>query len=227
MAMQSNLAKEAGRLVDWREKLFPRRYQAIPVTDEDGAQLERFRYILAHGCKEGLVERLRDWPGVHCVRALLEDKPLEGLWFNRTQEYTARKRRGEYDPLQHAEPETITLSPLPCWRDLPEEIRRQRIAEMVEEIEADAARMREQTGHPALGAQAIITQDPHSRPLRPKKSPAPWIHAASKRARLDFIQAYRLFVSAFRVAAEKLNAGDRDARFPIGCFPPGLPFVGG
>jgi hypothetical protein len=88
--VNTNLAKEAGRLVDWKEKLFPRRYQAIPVTAEEGAQIERFRYILAHRCKEGLVERLRDWPGLQCVRALLEDRPLEGLWFHRTQEYAAR-----------------------------------------------------------------------------------------------------------------------------------------
>jgi hypothetical protein len=225
--LNTNLSKEAGRLVDWREKLFPRRYQAIPVTEEDGAQTERFRYILAHGCKEGLVERLREWPGVHCVRALLDRQPLEGLWFNRTQEYAARYRREEYDRLRYAESETVTLSPLPCWRDLSAETRRQRIAQMVEEIEADAARMREQSGRPVLGAQAIITQDPHARPLRPKKSPAPRIHAASKRARQEFTQAYRLFVSAFRVAAESLRAGNREAGFPIGCFPPALPFVGG
>jgi hypothetical protein len=225
--LNTNLSKEAGRLVDWREKLFPRRYQAIPVTAEEGAQVERYRYILAHGVKEGLVERLAEWPGVHCVRALLDGQPLEGLWFNRTREYAARNRREEYDRLSYAEPETIALSPLPCWKDLPEAIRRQRIAQMVEEIEAEADKMREQTGRPALGAQAIITQNPHSRPLQPKKSPAPRVHAASKRARQEFRQAYRLFVSAFRLAAEKLRGGDREARFPIGCFPPALPFVGG
>jgi hypothetical protein len=214
-------------LVDWEVTLFPRRYQAIPVSAEEGAQLERFRYLLANGCKEGLVERPRDWPGAHCVRALLEGQPLDGLWFNRTQEYAARNRREEYDRLRYAEPETVTLSPLPCWRDLPEETRRQRIAEMVEEIEAEAARMREQTGRPALGAQAIVTQDPHTRPLRPKKSPAPQFHAASKRVRQELLQGYRLFVSAFRVAAEKLRSGDRGARFPVGCFPPALPFIGG
>jgi hypothetical protein len=61
--------------------------------------------------------------------------------FNRTQEYAARNRREEYDRL-YAEPETVTLSPLPCWRELPEAIRRQRIAEMVEDIEADGAMVR-------------------------------------------------------------------------------------
>jgi hypothetical protein len=148
-------------------------------------------------------------------------------WFNRTQEYAARNRREEYDPLRYAEPETVMLSPLPCWRDLSDETRRQRIAEILEEIEAEAARIREQTGRPALGAQAIVTQDPHTRPLRPKKSPAPRFHAANKRVRQELLQGYRLFVSAFRAAAEKLRAGDRDVRFPIGCFPPALPFVGG
>jgi hypothetical protein len=30
---------------------------------------------------------------------------------------------------------------------------------------------------------------------------------------------------AFREAAESLKAGDLTAPFPVGCFPPGLPFV--
>jgi hypothetical protein len=40
-------------------------------------------------------------------------------------------------------------------------------------------------------------------------------------------EAYALFVAAYREAAEKLRAGKRDVRFPLGSFPPGLPFVGG
>jgi hypothetical protein len=38
-------------------------------------------------------------------------------------------------------------------------------------------------------------------------------------------QAYATFVAAFREASDRLRAGDRTARFPIGSFPPGLPFV--
>jgi hypothetical protein len=38
---------------------------------------------------------------------------------------------------------------------------------------------------------------------------------------------YAWFVAAFRSAAEKLKQGDREARFPVGSFPPGLPFVAG
>ena len=49
----------------------------------------------------------------------------------------------------------------------------------------------------------------------------------SARVRDELWEGYRWFVAAFRDAAEKLRAGDRNAAFPAGSFPPALPFVGG
>jgi hypothetical protein len=110
--VNSNLAREVGRLAKWREKIWSRRYQAIPVSQEEGAQLERLRYILSHGVKEGLVASPKDWPGVHCARALAEGEPLRGTWFDRTQEYAARRRGEKFHRLQYATAETLHLSPL-------------------------------------------------------------------------------------------------------------------
>jgi hypothetical protein len=62
-------------------------------------------------------------------------------------------------------------------------------------------------------------------PSRTKKSSAPFYHAATKAVRKAFWQAYAAFVSAFREAADRWREGDRSARFPVGSFPPGLPFV--
>ncbi|MFL6291502.1 MAG: hypothetical protein ACJ759_11465, partial [Thermoanaerobaculia bacterium] len=81
-------------------------------------------------------------------------------------------------------------------------------------------------GREPLGREAILSQHPQTRPERLKKSPAPLFHAASKDARQGLKAAYGLFLAAFREAAERLKAGDRLARFPNGCFPPALPFVG-
>jgi hypothetical protein len=53
------------------------------------------------------------------------------------------------------------------------------------------------------------------------------VHALSAGMRRELWEAYRLFVAAFRQAAEKLRAGDRNAVFPPGSFPPALPYVGG
>jgi hypothetical protein len=95
----------------------------------------------------------------------------------------------------------------------------------VEEIESEARSDREARGIEPLGTEAILRQDPHARPHQTKKSLAPAYHAASKAARERFWEAYSAFVAAFREAADKLKAGDRTARFPLGSFPPGLPFV--
>jgi len=72
-----------------------------------------------------------------------------------------------------------------------------------------------------LGPTAIQDQPPK----RSEKSPAPFFHAFTKSARKLFQEAYSRFLVAFREAAESLKAGDLTAPFPVGCFPPGLPFV--
>jgi REP element-mobilizing transposase RayT len=223
----SKLAREIGRLTGWREKVFGRRYQAILISNEEAAQIERLRYILSHGVKEGLVERLQDWPGIHCVQALTEGKALEGWWFDRTQEYLARRRREDFGPFQFATRETLELDPLPCWKHLTPEQRQKRVAALVSEIEGEAAARRERTGAQPLGPAAILAQNPQSQPAKTKKAPAPAVHAASLAVRRELRNAYFWFVAAYRDAAEKLRAGERAPVFPAGCFPPALPFVGG
>ena len=76
--LNSNLAREAGRLHGWQDKIWSRRYQAILVSGEEGAQIARLKYVLANGCKEDLVERPQDWPGVHTARALIAGEALTG-----------------------------------------------------------------------------------------------------------------------------------------------------
>ena len=69
--------------------------------------------------------------------------------------------------------ETLTLSPLPCWKHLPEEKQRQLIAALIAEIEAEAEVRRQLTGSQVLGVSAVRGQHPFDRPQKSKKSPAP------------------------------------------------------
>ena len=223
--LDSNLAREIKRLYDWPDHVWGRRYQAILVSEEEGAQVDRLRYNLSHGVKELLVERAVDWPGVHSVRELLAGEPIRGLWFDRTQEYAARNRGEDFDRLKYATEQTFELTPLPCWAHLSPEAYRERVAALVTEIESEAAAALAKSGREPLGVAAILRQDPHTRPSRPKKSPAPLYHAATKAVRKAFWQDYATFVSAFREAADRWREGDRKASFPVGSFPPGSPFV--
>lgn len=224
--LNSNLAREAGRLHRWREKFWGRRYQAIVVSNEDAAQFERLRYILSHGCKEGLVARPRDWPGAHCVDALLARVPLTGLWFDRTREYSARLRGETADRLKYSTKEMVQLAPLPCWQRLSKGAYRRRVTRLVRQIETETADRHSREGTRPLGRDSILSQDPHGRPSKIKRTAAPAFHAASKAVHHELRIAYSWFLSAYREASHGLRCGNSIPQFPRGSFPPSLPFSG-
>lgn len=216
-----NIGREIGRLHDWREKFWSRRYRAILVSHEEEAQAGRLAYLLAHGTKEGLVERPHHWPGVHCARALCLGTELHGTWFDRTAQYEARRRGESRSPLDFGSPERVVFSPLPCWAGLEPEAYRQRIKELVRAAVEQGRRLHD--GRKVLGRKAIVSQDPHAEPLTHDRSPAPAVHAATKAIRKTLRAAYLQFVTAYREAAQQLRLGDRLARFPDGAFPPPMP----
>ena len=151
--------------------------------------------------------------------------PRSGLWFDRTQEYAARNRGEDFSRLKYASEESFELTPLPCWAHLSADTYRQQVAALVETIESEAAAELAKSGRVPFGVAGVLRQSPETRPVRSKKSPAPLYHAATRAVRKAFWETYCLFVAAFRDASERLRTGDRMARFPLGSFPPGLPFV--
>jgi hypothetical protein len=66
---------------------------------------------------------------------------------------------------------------------------------------------------------AILKVHPHQRPKRVKCSPAPLVHAASRKARKEWLHAYGEFFGSFRRAIEHLKTG-LPASFPEGSFLP-------
>ena len=221
-----NVAREIARLTGWKDRVWADRYEGILVTGEEEVQVKRLAYVLSNCVKENLVARVEEWPGVHCGRLLLTGKWVaEGTWFDRRMEYNARLRGKEPETREFTRPEQLVLSQLPCWKHLTSEQYRSRIAELVREIEETAAAARQESLIEPLGVDGIRAQNPETRPRKLKKSPAPFVHAATKAARKAMWEAYCSFVAAFREAADRLKAGDRNAVFPIGSFPPRLPFV--
>jgi hypothetical protein len=221
----SRLAREIGRICGWREKVWSRPYSSIVVSEEAQAQIARLVYVLSHGAKEGLVASPLDWPGPHCIRSLLEGSTAEGLWFNRTLEYEANRQGLEFGVRDFATVEVIRLSPLPCWRHLSEADYRARIAELLDQIEAQAAVSR--AGREPTGAAVVLRQDPHDAPTRSKRTPAPRFHAATKAVRRTLLDAFRIFLDAYRRASERFRGGDFGIAFPLHCFPPPRPFTRG
>lgn len=227
--LNSNLAREIGRAVGWREKFWGRRYQAIVVAADEAAQVGRLLYILQQGCKENLVRRPTDWPGATSVEALLTGAEVRGWWFDRSMEYEARRRKTFHGLPDSAREEVLRLAPLPCWRGLTVEARRARILELVRLVEEESRRRIEDTGRQPADVDFLLRQDPHEPAARSKRSAAPLVHAATSADREAMMASYFEFVSAYRRASEQLRLGGLGSEFleafPEGCFPPPGPFV--
>lgn len=226
--VQSNLAKEAGDLHDWPGPFWGDRYHHVIVSREPEIQHRRLAYLLGQGAKEGLVARPELWPGVHSVFALRDGEPLRGVWYDRTSLCLAGRAKSDRSTLDDvATEEILTLDPLPCWEEegLSAEEMEARVAEMVEHIAEEASASHRANGTLPSDPGVFLRVHPHQRPKTTKRSPRPFVHAATKEVRERFREAYRIFSEAYRAAADRLRAGHRDVRFPEGSFPPPAPFI--
>ncbi len=217
--LNSNIARELGRMHGWREKFWGRRYQAIVVSEEEAAQEGRMKYLLSQGVKEGLVTDPREWSGVHSANALAEGRrTLTGRWRKRTHEYWERVRRG-HSPAVFTQ-ERVHLSSLPCWAHRSPKEQVQRVRELIDLVVAEGSSSKAESLEgelPDLSATYC--------PPRLKRSPAPMFHCATRKMRRALYRAYDYFLSAYRDASEQLRYGNLTAAFPSGSFPPPRPFV--
>lgn len=63
-----------------------------------------------------------------------------------------------------------------------------------------------------LGVEQILVQAPETLPEILDRSPAPIVHAATRKIRKELREAYGWFVAAYKEAAHKLRKGDRNLR---------------
>jgi len=164
-----------------------------------------------------------DWPGVHCVPELERgDGKLYGTWYERTAEYRQTGRTDSADPRFQTQ-ETIELSPIPAWEHLPRKERAGRVKKLLRKIRQEV-RERRKKGIRCLGREAILRQNPHDRPKRSKRSPAPIVHAVAKHVRYLMMENRRDFLRRYRLASDRWRAG-LEAEFPEDCFPPARPWM--
>jgi len=214
--VNSKIAIEVGRMTKWRARFWSGRYHAIPVLTDD-AQVARLRYNLGHGCKEGLVRRPEEWPGVHSVGALVAGEELVGTWIDRTR---ARRDRKSPDLEEYKTTYKVVLHPLPCWVELTEDERRRLCAELVEEVVREAAQDGKLKGRRPVGAKAILRQHPWYKPATVKRSPAPPCHASTDLARQVYLDQRAEFRHTYRFASVQYRQGN-ECEFPPHCFLPG------
>jgi len=213
----TNISKKVGRLVRWRGSFWERRYSAEPILD-DTALLERVRYVLSHGVKEGLVRRCRDWPGLSCLPLMQDGRPRSFRWFNWTRRTSGNSRRVTRALLDDrwAEPEELRLTPLPNVALQSREAVRRFLQGAVKAIEEQGFRQYRRV----LGRLGVLRQRPHEMPGPSKHKPRPPCHTSIPEMLEAFRERYRAFVEAFRKASIRWRTGDPTAAFPEAAIKP-------
>ncbi|MEM7356719.1 MAG: hypothetical protein AAF657_38235, partial [Acidobacteriota bacterium] len=154
-------------------------------------------------------------------------EPLEGAWFNRSKEWSAKHRGLDHGRYDFATRYLVGLAPLPAFRHLEPEEYRGKVAELIREIEQEGEARRD--GHPVVGVEKILSQNPYEPPTRQtKRSTKPRFHAASKAPRLDLEAELAAFLAEYWGASQALRSGNLKAAgwFPEGCYLPALAFTG-
>ncbi len=224
----SNIAREVGRAHRWDGKFWHERFAPSAVAPDEASQISTLRYVLEQGCKENLVLRPQDWPGVHAAKILLSGRNPKGIGVDRTALYEARRRDGGKGKVREVDFEEVVelkISPLPCWAHLSPEEQYRRIADLIGHIEEETKTRHSREGTCPLGRRAVLRRKPDFRPKTAKRSRLPLVRSTRKATRRRYLEMYRIFVAAYRAAAQKLKEGHLDVEFPEGCFPPRRPFV--
>lgn len=228
---KANVSREIGDLHDWPGAMWEGRGRDIHVLDDEALH-DQLVYLAAHAVKEGLSRVPADWPGIGWVGAVTGGAPLVGVWYDRSELYRRRRawrarrpaERGPWPVLHDVAREiTIELTPPPMWAHLDTDALQARWRELV-----DTALERHPPTPAPLGAEAVCAADPHTRPARTKKTPAPRVHTRQPALRRAWRAAYVAFVASYRAAMHALRSGASSCCFPPeGCRPVCLTHGGG
>ena len=203
--VRCNIAKKVGGLRGWHGKFWDRRYDAEPILDDEALEA-RLRYVVSQGVKEGLVSFCREWPGLNSLPELLNGERRQFSW-PATVHAAAQAKDDDQDSPRYE----LVVRPLPAWEPLSEIERRERVARMVADVEEEARAARQ--GKAALGAEAVLAQDPLSTPPDSKHSPRPLCHTTRRELAATYKAKYVDWAAAFHAASIEYRQG-RPASFP-------------
>jgi len=86
----------------------------------------------------------------------------------------------------------VKLTPLSCLLDLTEDERQAHYRRVLGEIQTKAEADNKEKGRTPMTVEAILAQDPHSKPASTDRSPSPFVHATDDSTQMEFRVAYRV-----------------------------------
>ncbi len=185
--------------------VFPRRYDAQPILDEEGAAA-RVKYVLENPKNAGLVRCFTEWPGFLAVAGLHEGDELETAYLDRTRWQLAKRPKERSDFWRSAR---LRLSRLPGMESLS---RGAYLATLRSWCDSPPA-------EPCLGVAGVLETNVRQRPTKPKRKRRPYAFGRPENVEA-YREASRLRYAAYDAARALARAG-QPVQWPEGMYPPG------
>jgi len=185
--------------------VFPRRYDAQPILDEEAAA-GRIKYVLENPKKAGLVKCFTEWPGFVAVAGLHDGEELETRHFDRSA-WQLAKRPNERERYWRCG--RLCLSRLPGMESLSCSAYLARVKSWCDSRPADRC----------LGVDGVLDADVNQRPRKPKRSRRPYAFGSPEHV-AAYREASRLRYAAYDAARALAKLGDRVV-WPEGMYAPG------
>lgn len=189
------------------ENFFSTEQVCVVRLETREALIDKIVYVITNPVKDGLVERVEDWPGVNGYHALMTGEPLRAT------------RPKSFFAANGTMPEEVTL-----YLTIPPELgdREEILAEIRERVaavEEREAKKRAATGRKVLGRNAILRQSWRDSPASraPRRGLRPTVAARCAWKLLEAIQRNREFVAQYRHAFLQNRAGIAVV-FPVGTY---------
>ena len=221
---KSIVAKSINRITGRRGPLWARRADSQGVLDDEAAA-ERATYTLNNPCKADLVADPETWPGLNLAFGLCDSDDIAFEYLDLEAWYQKGRPENIDDFFTTA---TVKLLPLPEMADMDRasyaRIVRKWTAEAVQDAEREddtkeahgIARKRQ-----VLGVEEVLRVAFDARPKNPKFRRRPYYFGCSELRRARYEEMSHT-IAAYEEASARYRAGDLNARFPEGTYPPPL-----
>ena len=221
------LAFELNRYLGREGAVFSSRSRSIECVDNESVE-QQFFYALTNPVKDGLADRIAHWKGFSSYNALAKGEDETFTFINRTAWHQAGGKKSGKPLSAFIETIRIHYYPLPGWEWMKPHQRQARVRREVRTIESQFRREREALGIPAMSRSRMEKLDHRDRPrTRPERTPMPLCHASSAEAARLYREAYREFLSAYKVASSHYRQGAWETEFPAGSIKPPILTVQG
>ncbi len=218
----SLIARETNRVWHRKGPLWMSRAHVAPCVSDERAE-ERLCYAMTNPMKDGLVDKLSQYPGFSTYRELARGEGQRYYYFDRTawwkQGGPAGKRRLEdfivWVPLE--------VSPLPHLQKLTAPQRETRFRHKLKEYEEKFRDQRKSAGKTVFGVKGLREMNHRDRPKSDhKRSVQPLCHASNAEQWIEYQKKFRETQKARMEASIAFRQGQFDVEFPRGTFPPPL-----